>query len=417
MNADRASELASTAQSNVRFSVAVLVAGLVAFGAVACGGDDPTAQPEPTEPPQVELATAIVEPTPTPSPTATPAPAASSSKAASNLEVKDIHGWINSEPTTIAELTAEGNVVLVDFWTYTCVNCLRTLPFLKEWQEKYSDRGLVILGVHSPEFDFEMDQDNVQSAVDEEQITWPVALDNEMRTWRSFNNRYWPAKYLITPNHTLHYTHFGEGAYQETELEIREALQIAGHDVSDIPLGEVDNVDRDGSANEVTRELYGGYERNYSVFGAYAANDEYYEDPDREFEYTDGGKYPKQQFVLQGLWRNEREAIVHARETDDLSDYIALNFIGRSANVVIDPPEPDEFKVYVEIDDRPLTEEEAGEDIEHDAEGNSFFTVDEGRMYKIVEVPEFGSHVLKLSSNSSNFAIFAFTFGVYEGGF
>ena len=417
MNADRARELVGSVRTKFGFSVATFAASLVALGALACGGEDPTAPPEPTEPPQAETATNVEEPTPTMPPTATTAPPASPSKAATNLEVKGIESWINSDPTTIAELTAEGNVVFVDFWTYTCVNCLRTLPFLREWQEKYSDRGLVILGVHAPEFDFEMELHNVQRSVDEEQITWPVALDNEMLTWRSFNNRYWPAKYLIGTNHELHYSHFGEGAYQETELKIREALQIAGHDVADIPVGDVENVTRDGSANEVTRELYGGYERNYSFFGGYAANEEYYEGPDREIEYVDEGDYPKQQFVLQGLWRNEREAIVHARETDDLSDYIALRFIGRSANVVIDPPESEEFKVYVEIDDRPLTDEEAGVDIEHDADGNSFFTVDEGRMYKIVEVPEFGSHVLKLSSDSSNFAIFAFTFGVYDGGF
>lgn len=413
-------DIKSTTRTIALTLIAAVVATTLTLASASCGSDNTPATQQPVATPETvsEQATPTSETLPT---STSAVPTKAPSKAASNLEVKEIEAWINSEPTTISQLTSEGKVVLVDFWTYTCVNCLRTLPFLREWQEKYADHGLVILGVHAPEFDFEKEIENVQMAVEDEMVSWPVALDNEMRTWRSFNNRYWPAKYLIGTNHNLLYSHFGEGKYRETEEKIREALQAAGYDVSGIPIGEVENVRRDTSANEVTRELYGGYDRNYSVFGAYAANDEYYDGPDREFEYvdryTDPTLYPKQQFVLQGLWRNEREAIVHARQTEDLSDYIALKFIGRSANVVVDPPEPEEFKVFVELDDRPLSKEEAGVDIEYDSEGNSFFLVNEGRMYKIVEVPEFDTYTLKLSSNSSNFAIFAFTFGVYDGGF
>ncbi len=335
----------------------------------------------------------------------------------SRLEVRDIDAWLNGDATTIAELTGAGKVVLVDFWTYTCVNCLRTLPFLREWHAKYADRGLTILGVHSPEFEFEKELDNVKKATEDESIGWLVALDNEMRTWRAFRNRYWPAKYLIGADHELLYSHFGEGSYRETELKIREALTAAGHDVNEVPIGSVDNVPRDGAANQMTRELYGGYERNYSVYGGYAANDEYYLEPNQEVEYIDPGNYPQQSFVLHGLWRNEAEAVVHARQTDDLSDYIALNFIGKSANVVIDPPAGESFRVFVQLDERALNPTEFGEDIESDARGNTFFEVDEGRMYKIVELPNFGSHILKLSSDSDAFAIFAFTFGVYSEGF
>ena len=398
----------------------------------ACGADEPevvdTATPEPVVEP---TNTPMPEPTPEPTeePTAEPTEEPTAAPAARtepvelfDKDVRNIDAWINSEPTSIAELTSQGKVVLVDFWTYTCVNCLRTLPFLREWQEKYSDNGLVILGVHAPEFDFEKEVENVQMAVDDERIEWPVALDNEMSTWRSFNNRYWPAKYLIDTDGEVRYTHFGEGAYQETELEIRHVLEESGYDVSDIPIGEVENSARDDKARAVTRELYGGYERNYSVYGLYAAQDEYYVKADREVEYNDpyaenDAAYPPQKWVLQGLWRNEREAIVHARETTDLGDYIAFKFLGRSANVVIDPPEPDEFKVYVEIDSRPLDESEAGDDIQFDDEGRSYFNVDEGRMYKIVETPEYVESTLKLRSDSPNFAIFAFTFGIYDGGF
>ncbi len=401
---------------------------------VACGSDE-EAEPSPytatatsaaptTQPQSTATAEAEPDPTETPSPE-TVADANESGRNGTpltlDMDIRGVDEWINSEPTTIGELINDGKVVLVDFWTYTCVNCLRTLPFLRDWQEKYADRGLVILGVHAPEFEFEKEIENVQMAVNDEGINWPVALDNEMSTWRAFNNRYWPAKYLIGTDGEVHYSHFGEGKYKETELEIRRALEIAGYDVSDIPVGEIENEQRDSDAMYVTRELYGGYERNYSVYGQYAAQTEYYLDPDQEVDYSDAyalrGNYPRQQFVLSGLWRNERESIVHARETDDLSDYIALQFQGRSANVVIDPPEPETFNVYVELDGRPLTEDELGDDMQIDDEGRSFFTVDEGRMYKIVEVPEYVSRVLKLSSDSPNFAIFAFTFGIYQGGF
>ena len=400
--------------------VIVLALGVL-LATIACGEEEPTATavPAPT-------ATSVPEPTatsvPEPTPEPTEAPVARSEPVELfDKDVRGIDGWINSDPTSIAQLTSEGKVVLVDFWTYTCVNCLRTLPFLREWQEKYADNGLVILGVHSPEFEFEKEIENVQKSVDDEGIEWPVALDNEMSTWRSFNNRYWPAKYLIGVDGEIHYSHFGEGAYRETELEIRRVLEASGYDVSGIPVGEIQNSRRDATARSVTRELYGGYDRNYSVYGLYAAQDEYYVGPDREVEYEDiyaeRNSYPPQKFVLNGLWRNEQESVVHARETTDLSGYIALRFHGRSANVVIDPPEPDEFKVYVELDGRWLMENEAGVDIEFDDEGRSYFNVDEGRMYKIVETPEYVEDTLKLSSDSKNFAVFAFTFGIYDGGY
>ena len=404
-------------KTRAKYAVAgVFLLALFLLG--ACGGE----QAEPTAPPTLEptvAPTATQEPTPVPT---EPPPAESSEPVELfDKDVRGIDAWINSDPTSISQLTSEGKVVLVDFWTYTCVNCLRTLPFLREWQEKYADNGLVILGIHSPEFDFEKELENVERSVEEEGIEWPVALDNEMSTWRSFNNRYWPAKYLIGVDGEIHYTHFGEGAYRETELEIRRVLLDAGYDISAIPVGEIENKERDDTARSVTRELYGGYDRNYSVYGLYAAQDAYYLAPDREIEYKDlyaeTDSYPPQKFVLNGLWRNEREAIVHARETDDLSDYIALRFHGRSANVVIDPPEPDEFRVYVELDHRPLAENEVGVDIEFDEEGRSYFDVKEGRMYKILETPEYVETTLKLSSDSPNFAIFAFTFGTYDGGF
>ena len=217
------------------------------------------------------------------------------------------------------------------------------------------------------------------------------------------------------------YSHFGEGAYDETEGYIRDALTAAGRDVSAIPIGSQAPPERDPRADGQTRELYGGYARNYTQNGIYAAQVEYYEGPDEERLYTDvdtaaGEERTHQQWYLQGLWRNEREAIVHARATTMLEDYLALVFRARSVNVVLSPPRDEPFEVVVELDGRPLLPTEAGADIAFDDEGRSLLRVDEARHYAIVELPEWGEHELKLSSNSDNFAIFAFTFGIYLEG-
>lgn len=345
------------------------------------------------------------------------APTSTSNRLGPALDVVGIVDWINSEPISIQQMLDENKVVLVDFWTYTCVNCIRTYPFLKDWYQKYSDRGLVILGVHSPEFEFEKVLANVEQAVEKDGIVWPVALDSDMQTWRAFGNRFWPAKYLFTPSEGLDYTHFGEGAYVETEEEIRAALEGAGWDVSDIPVGTVNNTERDPNATGITREIYGGYERAYHPQGLYAGDDEYYIQPDSTRQYVDDGEYRPGQFFLHGAWTNAAEAIIHSRNTSEPTDYIALLMESRSANVVIQPQHSEPFRVYVTLDDEPLNSVEAGDDIEFDEEGESFIFVEEARMYRIVEQPEFMERLLKLSSTSDAFAVFAFTFGIYDGGF
>jgi len=395
------------------------LAALIALATVACGGDSNT----PSTPTEVSIEVRQTQIASTPNATntpevvfVTPTPIPLPIYTAGILEVHDASGWLNSDEFKIAEKTADNQVVLVDFWTYTCVNCLRTLPFLREWQAKYSDRGLVILGVHTPEFEFEKEIENVREAIEREGIEWPVVLDNDYGTWNSFNNRFWPAKYLIGIDGQIGYQHFGEGGYVEVEQEIRDALTEAGHDISDIPIGAIENADRDPAADRVTRELYGGYERNYTQNGIYAGQEDYYIEPDSTREYEDLAGYTPQQWFLQGLWTNGPESITHARETENLEDHIAFHFVGRSANVVLNPTTTESFNVYIEIDDRPLTPEEAGLDIEFDDEGRSYISVDKPRLYAIVETPEFGEHIVKLASNSDDFAIFAFTFGVNESG-
>ena len=146
-----------------------------------------------------------------------------------------IKAWLNSEPLTFGDLA--GKVVLVDFWTYGCANCVRTFPHLRELHANYSGHGLVILGVHTPEYRFEKKLENVREAVSVHSIGWPVALDNDYATWKAYQNHYWPAQYLVDKEGVIRYTHFGEGAYAEIESRLRELLEEAG---ADLPLVEND---------------------------------------------------------------------------------------------------------------------------------------------------------------------------------
>ena len=165
---------------------------------------------------------------------------------ATTPDLTGLVGWLNGEPTTIARELAKGNVVLIDFWTFGCYNCQNTLPYLTAWDEKYRKHGLVILGVHRPEFAYEEDVERIRDAIAQYGIEYSVPLDNDARTWRAFRNRWWPAKYLIGPTDDaamgLRYRHIGEGRYQRTERQIRTALQAVGRDLSGVPIG----VDVDG---------------------------------------------------------------------------------------------------------------------------------------------------------------------------
>lgn len=333
-------------------------------------------------------------------------------------ELAGLTEWTNSAPLTLAALRAEKRVVLVDFWTYTCVNCIRTLPYLKQWHARYAAAGLTIIGVHAPEFDFEHDAGNVRRAVEANGITYPVALDNEMKTWDAFENNAWPAKYLVTADGQVRFTHTGEGNYEGTERAIREALTAAGHDVSAIPSGGLPEPSRDPKATSITRELYGGYERNFHPRGAYAAQNAYYKGPDLVQDYSDGtGPRAADVWYLQGRWKNEREAIVHARATQNLEDYLAFAFHARSVNAVMQPRLTGAaYEVIVEIDGRPLRRDEAGLDITFDAGGRSIVKVQEPRMYSLAILPALADHELKLRSNSMDFAMYALTFGIYTAG-
>lgn len=343
---------------------------------------------------------------------------------APRIRGEGVNEWINTEELTFEGLQEQNKVVLVDFWTYTCINCIRTLPYLKQWHDKYADRGLVIVGIHTPEFDFEKSLDNVKEAVERFEIEYPVVQDNNYWNWNAFNNRYWPAKYLIDTDGYIRYSHFGEGKYEETEQAIRLLLESAQQAVDDISdeqdfTRRIDpNARGSRDPNGLTRELYAGTSRNYSALRSgfadpYVMNEEFYQKALTDIEYTDPGDYRNHHIYLQGLWHNGEESLRHARTTEAFEDYMAIRFNAVDVNVVLRTRSDTPYTVQIEMDGRPLQPEDAGRDIWFDDQGRSFITVDEPRLYSLVLLDRFESHELKMRSNSDEFEVFAFTFGAY----
>lgn len=340
--------------------------------------------------------------------------------------LKDPSGFINTEPFSLDDL--EGQVILIDFWTYTCINCIRTMPFLRDWHEKYADDGLVIVGVHSPEFEFEKIKANVEQAAAEFGLLYPIVQDNDFGTWRNYENRFWPAKYLIDRDGFIRYTHFGEDAYDETELKIRELLAENGGTVSIKEAEFLPTRDLDEAVNSitdqrtsVTRELYAGTQRNYSALQfdgdqpPYVHHEQYYSRQNLAMEYTAPGDHDNHFLYLNGLWVNGPESLRHARNTEGHEDYVVIIFYGTSANIVLGLPESGEsYEVRVTIADAPIAADHAGEDVMWNAGGNSYLLVDEDRLYRVAKTPQYGGYELKLSSNSDKFEFFAFTFGVFD---
>jgi thiol-disulfide isomerase/thioredoxin len=261
--------------------------------------------------------------------------------------------WLNSEPLTAGGL--RGRVVLVDFWTYSCVNWLRTLPYVGAWAETYRDRGLVVVGVHAPEFGFEHDLDNVRRAAGELGVGYPVVIDNDFAIWRSFENHYWPAVYLVDRDGRVRFHHFGEGAYEETERAIQ---QLLGVDEATV------HVDAGGLAEAADWDTLGSPE----TYLGHARGER------RSDQSADG--LALNHWALAGEWSVSEEAAV----LDAAPGSIAYRFQARDLNLVLAPPAsgaPARFAVF--LDGQPPGDDH-GLDVDESGEG----AVDEPRMYQLV---------------------------------
>jgi cytochrome c biogenesis protein CcdA/thiol-disulfide isomerase/thioredoxin len=298
--------------------------------------------------------------------------------------------WFNSPPLTMRSL--RGRVVLIDFWTYTCINCLRTLPYVRAWDERYRDAGLTIVGVHTPEFAFERKASNVQRAIADKRLRYPVVQDNEFGTWNAFTNQGWPSKFLIDANGKVRYTHLGEGEYDETEAAIRALLAEAGKrklGAAAKPTGEIETV-----GAHATAETYIGSARaqGFSPVGP--------TDGTHDYTAASGDELPQSVFSLGGRWRIDAES---ARAVRNAS--ITARVVGTAVYLVLSSDGDRPRKVRVRLDGKPISAAEAGSDVR-----DGVVTVRRQRLYSLVKLPSLQERVLTLRLDRGVSA-FAFTFG------
>jgi cytochrome c biogenesis protein CcdA/thiol-disulfide isomerase/thioredoxin len=296
-----------------------------------------------------------------------------------------IQAWINSKPLTMASL--KGKVVLVDFWTYSCINCVRTLPYVTAWDRKYRDRGLVIVGVHSPEFEFEKKLDNVKNAVAAHHIHYPVALDNGLDTWSNFDNRYWPAHYLIDRDGNVVYTHFGEGKYDVTENNVRYLLGLQGKAATAAAPSPI--------AYNQTAETYLGYSRadRYQGRGRVSR--------DSRENYGFPKFLPADSWALNGAWTVRSDKIVAAEPGAALQ----LNFTAKKVFLVLGTATGEPVHAQIRLNGDPI-----GRAAGKDAPGGRL-VVDRSTLYELVDQPAVRNSLLTVRADAPGLEAYAFTFG------
>jgi cytochrome c biogenesis protein CcdA/thiol-disulfide isomerase/thioredoxin len=302
-------------------------------------------------------------------------------------EITGISDWLNSEPLKLSDL--KGKVVLIDFWTYSCINCQRTQPYLNAWYDKYEKNGLVIIGVHAPEFAFEKVKGNVANAIKDEGIKYPVALDNNFATWRAYNNEYWPAKYLIDKDGNIRYTQFGEGEYSKTESVIQDLLKESGKSI-DVSIDKNDGTNP--VANGQTPETY----LNYSRGERFANSSQFV--ADQPVNYMLVSKPGQDNWSLGGKWQVGKES---SQSMEDAAK-LTLSYSAKNVYLVMDGPKGAQVGVSVDGIASP-----GGEDLN----SQNQVTLDGAKLYKIVNTGQFmQNRQLKLTV-PKGVTVNAFTFG------
>jgi thiol-disulfide isomerase/thioredoxin len=307
--------------------------------------------------------------------------------------------WLNSQPLTVDGL--RGKVVLINFWTYTCINWLRQLPYVRAWVEKYKDQGLTVIGVHTPEFEFEKNIDNVRRASTEMRIDYPIAVDNDYAVWRAFGNRYWPALYFIDTQGRIRHHQFGEGGYEQSERVIQQLLSESGTDrvAQEAVAVEARGFEATADWNSLkSPENYLGYERteNFSSSRSAVLN--------KPYLYTAPAQLQRNQWALSGDWTIGRQAIV----LNQSGGRIAYRFHARDLHLVMGPAERGtSVRFRVLVDGQPVV---AAHGLDVDERGKG--TVTEQRLYQLVRQSQpIRDRQVEIEFLDAGVEAFAFTFG------
>ena len=292
----------------------------------------------------------------------------------------------------------EGKVILYDIWTYSCINCIRTLPFITSWDEKYSDHGLLIVGIHSPEFEFEKDPQNVKIAIEKYGITYPVVMDNDMKTWKAFENNYWPRKYIADHEGKIRYDHIGEGSYQETEKIIQQLLDERSEAMGfeNISKNKLVSIEEFEHTLFRTPELYFGYKfaQNRNQLGS----EEGFQ-PGRIVTYVEPIKTELNKFYPIGNWKNHEDSM----ELTESKGSIKVLFDAKEVNIGTE----NNAQLEIFLDGIPLTKEFAGSDIY----SKNKINVSNPGMYNIISSDTSISRIMEIKVEGKGFQVFTFTFG------
>jgi hypothetical protein len=307
--------------------------------------------------------------------------------------------WLNGAPAAPADL--RGHVVLVSFGTYTCINWLRSLPYVRAWAEKYAGKGLVTVGVQTPEFDFEGDPGNVARAIEERHLPYPVAVDNDYAVWQAFDNHYWPALYFADAEGRIRHHHFGEGEYEESEMVLQMLLREAGADVDQgLVALEPDGVEAQADwASLGSPESYVGYGRavGFASPGGFV--------PDERRAYSAPADLRRNQWALSGDWR----VGVEPAALDEPGGSISYRFHARDVHLVMGPPPGHPpVRFTVRLDGEPPGPAARGVDV--DEAGNG--TADYQRMYQLIrQPPPIGDRLFEIELLDAGVEAYVFTFG------
>ncbi|MBT8242535.1 MAG: redoxin domain-containing protein [Nitrosopumilus sp.] len=308
-----------------------------------------------------------------------------------------IANYLNITPEELSK-KMEDKVILYDIWTYSCINCIRTLPYITAWDDKYSDEGLLIIGIHSPEFEFEKDPENVKMAIEKHGISYPVVMDNDMETWKAFENRYWPRKYIADHEGYIRYDHIGEGGYQESEKVIQKLLEERSMALGIQMASTSSLVDIEEFQHTVFRtpELYFGFKfaQNRNQLGS----DEGFQ-PGSIVSYSEPENIALHKFYPIGNWKNYDDSMELVSEVGS----IKLLYNAKEVNIVTE----NNAELEIFLDGKPLPGEYAGKDI---INGNTL-KVSEAGLYNIINSDTSSSHVLEINVQGPGFQIFTFTFG------
>jgi len=305
--------------------------------------------------------------------------------------------YLNTTPEQLAS-EMKGKVVLYDIWTYSCINCIRTLPYITSWNDKYSDEGLLIIGIHSPEFEFEKDKKNVDLALAKHGITYAVVMDNDWETWKAFENRYWPRKYIADHEGYIRYDHIGEGAYKETEKVIQHLLKerSASLGVQMASAETLVDIEEFQHTNFRSPELYFGYKfaQGRNQLGSAEGFNQ-----NKITTYGEPDSVQLHKFYPVGDWLNLEDSM--RLESD--SGSIKVLYTAKQVNIVT--ANTAELEIF--LDGHPLDKKYAGLDIDS---GNKI-TVTDADLYNIISSENSSTHELEIKINQKGFEIFSFTFG------